>query len=43
MILVNEKYYTLKISKYMYDTKKKLGVQVTLTRDKDGVLTLTNK
>ena len=34
-----EKYYNLKISKYMYDRLKELGVQVTLTRDTDEALT----
>ena len=31
----NEKDYTLKISKYMYDRFKELGVPVTLTRSYD--------
>ena len=33
-----EKDYSLKISKYMYDRFKELGVPVTLTRDKDETL-----
>lgn len=38
-----EKDYTLKISKYMYDRLKELGVPVTLTRDTDETLTPTNR
>ena len=38
-----EKDYTLKISKYMYDRFKELGVPVTLTRDKDITLTPTER
>ena len=34
-----EKDYTLKISKYMYDRLKELGIPVTLTRDTDITLT----
>ena len=34
-----EKDYTLKISKYMYDRLRELGVPVTLTRDADVTLT----
>lgn len=34
-----EKDYTLKISKYMYDRLRELGVPVTLTRDTDVTLT----
>lgn len=33
-----EKDYTLKISKYMYDRFKELGVPVSLTRDTDVTL-----
>ena len=38
-----EKDYTLKISKYMYDRLKELGVPVILTRDTDETLTPTNR
>ena len=38
-----EKDFTLKISKYMYDRLKELGVPVTLTRDIDEVLISTNR
>ncbi len=38
-----EKDYTLKISKYMYDRLKELGVPVTLTRDTDVTLTPTER
>ena len=38
-----EKDFTLKISKYMYDRLKELGVPVTLTRDTDETLTPTNR
>ena len=34
----NEKDYTLKISKYMYDRFRELGIPVTLTRDTDITL-----
>ena len=36
-----EKDYSLKISKYMYDRLKELGIPVTLTRDTDTTLTPT--
>lgn len=39
----NEKDYTLKISKYMYDRFKELGIPVTLTRDTDITLTPTER
>ena len=38
-----EKDYTIKISKYMYDRLKELGVPVTLTRDTDVTLTPTER
>ena len=38
-----EKDYSLKISKYMYDRLKELGVPVTLTRDNDTTLTPTER
>lgn len=38
-----EKDYTLKISKYMYDRFKELGIPVTLTRDIDITLTPTDR
>ena len=38
-----EKDYTLKISKYMYDRLRELGVPVTLTRDTDVTLTPTER
>lgn len=38
-----EKDYTLKISKYMYDRLKELGVPVTLTRDTDTTLSPSNR
>ena len=38
-----EKDYSLKISKYMYDRFKELGVPVTLTRDSDITLTPTDR
>ena len=38
-----EKDYTLKISKYMYDRFKQLGIPVTLTRDIDVTLTPTDR
>lgn len=38
-----EKDYTLKISKYMYDRLKELGIPVTLTRDADITLTPTER
>ena len=38
-----EKDYTLKISKYMYDRFKELGIPVTLTRDSDTSLTPTER
>ena len=34
----NEKDYTLKISKYMYDRFKELGIPVSITRDTDITL-----
>ena len=39
----NEKDYTLKISRYMYDRFKELGIPVTLTRDTDITLTPTER
>ena len=36
---LKEKYFTLRISKYMYDRLKELGVPVRLTRDSDVTLT----
>ena len=36
---IYEKDYNLKISKYMYDRFKELGIPVTLTRDTDISLT----
>ena len=38
-----EKDYTLKISKYMYDRFKELGIPVALTRDSDVTLTSDNR
>ncbi len=38
-----EKDYTLKISKYMYDRFKELGIPVTLTRDSDITLSPTER
>ena len=38
-----EKDYTLKISKYMYDRLKELGVPVAITRDTDETLTPTDR
>lgn len=38
-----EKDYTLKISKYMYDRLKELGIPVTLTRDTDITLSPTER
>ena len=38
-----EKDYTLKISKYMYDRLKELGIPVTLTRDTDSTLAPANR
>lgn len=38
-----EKDYTLKISKYMYDRFKDLGIPVTLTRDSDITLSPTSR
>lgn len=38
-----EKDYTLKISKYMYDRLKELGIPVTITRDTDETLTPTDR
>ena len=38
-----EKDFTLKISKYMYDRLKELGIPVTLTRDSDITLTPTER
>ncbi len=38
-----EKDYTLKISKYMYDRLKELGIPVTLTRDSDITLSPTER
>ena len=40
---LKEKDFTLRISKYMYDRLKELGVPVTLTRDTDETLTPTNR
>lgn len=39
----SEKDYSLKISKYMYDRFKELGVPVTLTRDTDITLSPSNR
>ena len=39
----NEKDYTLKISKYMYDRFKELGIPVTLTRDTDITLSPSDR
>ena len=36
-----EKDYTLKISKYMYDRFKELGIPVAITRDTDTTLSPT--
>lgn len=38
-----EKDYTLKISKYMYDRLRELGIPVTLTRDTDVTLSPTDR
>ena len=38
-----EKDYTLKISKYMYDRLKELGIPVTITRETDETLTPTDR
>lgn len=38
-----EKDYTLKISKYMYDRFKELGIPVVMTRDGDITLTPTER
>lgn len=38
-----EKDYTLKISKYMYDRFKELGIPVIMTRDTDVTLTPTER
>ena len=38
-----EKDYTLKISKYMYDRFKSIGIPVTLTRDTDITLNPTDR
>ena len=38
-----EKDYTLKISKYMYDRFKELGIPVIMTRDNDITLTPTER
>ena len=39
----NEKDYTLKISKYMYDWFKDLGIPLTLTRDTDITLSPSDR
>ena len=39
----NEKDYTLKISKYMYDRFKELGIPVSITRDTDITLSPTER
>lgn len=39
----NEKDYTLKISKYMYDRFKSLGIPVSITRDTDITLSPTER
>lgn len=39
----NEKDYTLKISKYMYDRFRELGIPVTLTRDTDITLSPSDR
>ena len=38
-----EKDYTLKISKYMYDRFRELGIPVTLTRDTDITLSPSDR
>lgn len=38
-----EKDYTLKISKYMYDRLRELGIPVYITRDSDSTLTPTER
>ena len=38
-----EKDYTLKISKYMYDRFKELGIPVTITREDDETITPTDR
>ena len=38
-----EKDYSLKISKYMYDRLKELGIPVYITRDTDSTLTPTER
>lgn len=38
-----EKDYTLKISKYMYDRFKELGIPVSITRDTDITLSPTDR
>ncbi|MBQ6495089.1 MAG: N-acetylmuramoyl-L-alanine amidase [Bacilli bacterium] len=38
-----EKDYTLKISKYMYDRFKELGIPVKITRDNDTTLSPTER
>lgn len=38
-----EKDYSLKISKYMYDRFKELGIPVTLTRDSDIALSPSDR
>lgn len=40
---LNEKDYTLKISQYMYDRFKELGVPVVLTRSGDETLSPTER
>lgn len=40
---IYEKDYNLRISKYMYDRFKELGIPVTLTRDTDVNLTPTER
>lgn len=40
---ITEKDYTLKISQYMYDRFKELGIPVIMTRDTDITLTPTER
>lgn len=40
---ITEKDYTLKISQYMYDRFKELGIPVVMTRDTDITLTPTER
>ena len=40
---LKEKDFTLRISKYMYDRLKKLGIPVTMTRTTDETLNPTDR